>query len=168
MEQRFNSVSVTVYEGSEQLVVWINWTVFCYRGCVYDRERGVGVVGGCCSVAQCSVMQNTETVIKQKGKNKPPWLQPGTPAISHLTGLQFLARHQGFTMQIAVASWEYGKPLVKDTDLRGLSFRKCHRAMQHEESPEQSWVVWQTGETDDMKSCDPFSFAANCMKCCKV
>lgn len=53
-------------------------------------------------------MQNTETVIKQKAKNKPPQLQPGTPAMSHLTGFRCLARHLGFAMLIGVAAWEYG------------------------------------------------------------
>lgn len=79
-------------------------------------------------------MQYTETVIKQKGKNKPPRLQPGTPAITHLTGLHCLAHHQGFAMQIAVAAWEYTQPLVKNTQLRGYGFSKYHRVVWHEET----------------------------------
>lgn len=102
----------------------------CLCVCVLCRK----IDSRCCCAAQCSAMQNTETVIKQKGKNKPPQLQPGTLAFTHLTGLHCLAHHQGFAMQIAVAAWEYSQPLVKNTHLRGYGFSKYHRVAWHEET----------------------------------
>lgn len=70
----------------EQLVVKINWTVLCFTVCLCVCVLRAKIDSRYCRVAQCSVMQNIDLVIKQKGKkNQTPMT---TPAIAHLTGPQ--------------------------------------------------------------------------------
>lgn len=88
----------------------------CVFVCVLCREVG----RLCCCAAHCSAMRQAVTVIKQNYNNKPLWLQPETPAITHLNRLPSPAHHQRIALQIAFSNLGIWSATCEGHTLKGV------------------------------------------------